>query len=317
MKSFLLKLTGMGLLMTTLFFTSCGEDPIVTDPIGPEVKILTNDPTTLPGDADVIIGESFTVKIQAIKGDADLKSLEITAGGTKLSTDRFTLNNGDILANNPLLITGVDAGGATYTVTIAPSGSEEVGTTTTYAFKVTDANDRTDVVDIVIATVAVPGTPITSTLTGILFNQAGPAGTGGLDLDAGASTGSTDASAEIRDLGIDCALPNASNWRKQIGSVNGADMKKVDATQLENFTFAGVDKKEVIEQAFTTGIALTDGTSSNCAGVNTPVTDVSDAVVAGDMFVVFANNTYYLVRVDAVNTTTDNNGDSYELSIKY
>jgi hypothetical protein len=138
-----------------------------------------------------------------------------------------------------------------------------------------------------------------------------------LDLDTGTGTGSADAAAELRDLGINCALPDASNWRRQIGTVNGADMKKVNVAQLENFTFAGVDKKETITLAFTTGTTLANGTSTTCAGVNTPVTDVSDAVAVGDMFVVFANSKYYLVRIDAVNSTTGDNLDSYEMSIKF
>lgn len=316
MKSFLLKLTGFGLVASLMFLTSCGEDPITTDPLGPDIQFVA-DPATLSADADVIINDGFSVKIRLIKGDAQLKSVEVTAGGVKLATTRLTINSGGITANNPFLITGTDADGATYTLDIASSGTEVVGDITTYVFKVTDTNNNTDQADIVITTVAQPGTPITSTLTGVLFNQAGPAGTGGLDLDAGTGTGSGDAAAELRDLGINCALPDASNWRKQIGTVNGADMKKVNVAQLENFTFAGVDKKETIQLAFTTGTALADGTSSTCAGTNTAVTDVSDAVVVGDMFVVFANSKYYLVRIDAVNNTTNSNGDNYEMSIKF
>lgn len=317
MKSFLFKFTGLGLFAALLFLTSCGDDdPITTNPLGPDVQFV-DDPATLSTDSDVIINDGFSVKVRLIKGDAPLKSMEITAGGVKLDISRLTINGGAVSPNNPFLILGTAVDGVTYTFDIASSGTEAVGDITTYVFKATDTNDQTDEVDIIITTIAQPGTPLSQTLNGVLFNQAGPAGTGGLDLDTGNGTGSSDAAAEIRDLGIDCALPNASNWRRQIGTVNGAEMKKVDVAQLENFTFAGVDKKEPIIQAFTTGIALANGTSSNCAGVNTPVTDVSDAVVVGDMFVVFANSNYYLVRIDAVNPTTDSNGDSYELSIKY
>lgn len=317
MKSFLLKLTGLGLVATVLFFTSCGDDPITpTDPLGPDIQFVS-DPATLSTDSDVFINDGFSVKVRLIKGDAQLDNVEITAGGVKLPTSRLTINGGAVPSNNPFLVLGTAADGATYTFDIASSGTEEVGDITTYVFTVKDKNGKTDQADIVITTVAQPGTPLTSTLTGVLLNQAGPAGTGGLDLDTGTSTGSTAATAEIRDLGINCALPDASNWRKQIGTVNGAEMKKVNVAMLENFTFDGVDKKESIQLAFTTGTTLANGVSTTCAGVNTTVTNVSDEVVVGDMFVVFANSIYYLVRINAVNNTTNSNADSYEMSIKY
>lgn len=316
MKSFLFKLTGLGLVATALFFTSCEEDPITTNPLGPDIQFVA-DPATLSTDSDVIINDGFSVKVRLIKGDAQLESVEITADGVKLPLGRLTIDGGATTSNNPFLIIGTAADGVTYTFDIASSGTEVVGDITDYVFTVKDKNGETDQAEITITTVAQPGTPITSTLTGVLFNQAGPVGRGGLDLDTGTGTGSADAAAELRDLGINCALPDASNWRRQIGTVNGADMKKVNVAQLENFTFAGVDKKETITLAFTTGTTLANGTSTTCAGVNTPVTDVSDAVAVGDMFVVFANSKYYLVRIDAVNSTTGDNLDSYEMSIKF
>lgn len=215
------------------------------------------------------------------------------------------------------MILGVDKDGVTYDINILPAAAQTVGDITTYSFTVTDSNGATDLVDIVITTAAEPGTPITFNMTGVLFNQAGPAGTGGLDLDTGAGVGSANATADIRDLGIDCALPNATNWRQQIGTVNGADMRKVDISQLENFSFATVDKTEVILEAYTSGTALADGSSTTCGGATVAVTDVSAPVTVGDMFVVFANAKYYLIKIDEVNTTASTNGDNYKLSIKY
>ena len=70
------------------------------------------------------------------------------------------------------------------------------------------------------------GQPV-ATILGALFNQAGPSGTGGLDLDTGASLGSTNANVEVRDMGIDTALPLANNWRQKIAGVNGTEIRYV------------------------------------------------------------------------------------------
>ena len=317
MKNFVLKLTGLGLVMVALFFSSCGDDPIVIDPLGPDVTFVS-DPGFLSADSEVIIGETFSVKVRLSKGDAQLKTLSINEGSDKLATSRFTINSGATTSNNPLLILGADKDGVTYSIDIAPSATAMVGDFTTYTFIVADDSNETDQVDIVINTTAPLTTPLTSTIPGVLFNQAGPAGTGGLDLDTGDGTGSANANAEIRDLGLNCNMaPGTFNWLKKIGTINGAVMVRVDATQLEGFTFAGVDNKEIVKDAYDTGIALTAGTSTNCAnGATTTVQHTADVAV-GDVFAVFANNKYYLFRVDEVNENNTGNGDNYVLTIKF
>ena len=318
MQKFVLKLAGLGLVLTALFFTSCGDDPVVVNPLGPDIT-LAPDPGFLSGDSDVIINEGFAVKVRLTTGDAQLNTLEITEGTDKLASNRFTINGGALTSNNPLLIVGADKDGVTYEIDITPSGSELVGDFTTYTFTVTADDGEVASTSLVIATVDLPGTPLTSTITGVLLNQAGPTGTGGLDLDTGASTGSADADAEIRDLGLDCTMnPGTLNWLRQIGTVNGAEMVRIDQAAIEGFDFAAIDKKEPIADAFSTaGITLSDGTSTNCAnGAETTVPN-SSQVAEGDVFVVFANSNYYMLRVDAVNENNTGNDDSYEFSIKF
>lgn len=310
----------------SLFVTSCGEDE-PTDPstvLGPEISLEAGE-GFLSADSDVIIGNSFSVKLKVSKGDSALQSVKITYGSdnTNLPTSRFTINGGAVTSNNPFLLLGADKDGATYEITINP-GDEMVDDFTTYTFAVTDDFAKTASTDIQIRTIAEPGTPIESTLTGVLFNQAGPAGTGGLSLDDGEGTGSGDAAAEIRDLGIDCTVAvTEETWRAQFGTVNGATMVKVDLTQVEGFTFDGVDKKEQIADAYSSGIDLADGISYNPSCDETVVTDASGDVAVGDMFVVQKDNVNYLIRVDEVNYSHSNtdtslrNKDNYVLSIKY
>lgn len=318
MQKFALKLAGLGLIMTALFFTACGDDPVVVDPLGPDITLVP-DPGFLSTDSEVIINQGFSVKVRLTTGDAQLQSLAIDEGSNKLETTRFTINSGAVISNNPLLITGADADGVTYSIDITPSGAEQVGDLTTFTFTVTSTDGETASTDIVITTAAEPGTDLTSSIDGVLFNQAGPAGTGGLDLDTGTGTGSADADAEIRDLGLDCTMnPGTFNWLKQIGTVNGAEMVKIDQSAIENFSFANIDKKEPIQDAYNNAaIALTDGTSTNCAnGAETTVPNSSDVAV-NDVFVVFANGNYYMIQIDAINENDTDNGDNYEVSIKF
>jgi hypothetical protein len=165
-----------------------------------------------------------------------------------------------------------------------------------YTFEVTDASGNTATVDVTINT----GTAAAE-ITGVLLNQAGPAGTGGLDLDAGNSTGSADASAEIRDQGIDLAEPNATNWIQKISGVNGAEIRYAgnlpDGSNYEDIT-----TQEEIEGAFTNSDALSGG--------------ISSVVAVGDEFVVESAGKYYFLLVTEVNITTNNNSDNYVFSIK-
>lgn len=322
MQKFLLNLASFGLLTTVLFFSSCDPDPVVTNPLGPAIQFVS-DTDILSGDSEVTVGENFTVRIKVDKGDNPLNSIEIQEDGVKLNADRILSINGGAISsgNNPFLITGTDKDGATFDITLS-QGAHVEGDVVLYNFIVTDdqgANAQSANKDIQITTAAIPGTPLSMSVSGILLNQAGPTGTGGLDLDLGNGTGSADATAEIRDLGLDCTISaGTENWRAQMGTVNGADMVKVDPTQLENFTFDNVDKKEPILDAYNTGVALADGESVSCtSGTGTAVTDVTDVVAVGDMFVVSANSNYYLIRVDAVTPVADSNADQYDLSIKY
>ncbi|MCI5081141.1 MAG: hypothetical protein MRY78_05590 [Saprospiraceae bacterium] len=324
MQKFLLNFAVIALALSTAFLTSCTDDE---DPMGgtndlPPLVRFETEAGFLSGDADLIVGESFSVKVNAQIGDAQLKTISVAQdGSTSALNGRLSIikPDGGTDTNNPLLIIGTAKDGATYEITIAPDGTEEVGTTRTYTFTVADENDLTDEVSLIITSVAPPGTPLDETLTGVLLNQAGPTGTGGLDLDNGNGTGSSDADAEIRDLGIDCTInpDNAENWRAQFGTINGADMVRVDKSQLENFEFATVDTKEAIEEAYNTGTGLSNGVSQDPSCNETTVTDVTGTVAVDDLFVVFANSTYYLIKVDAINAIGGSNGDNIEFSIKY
>lgn len=314
MQKWFLKLAALSLAATAMIWTGCGDDPIITNPLGPDVRFVVES-GYLDSDADVIKGEVFKVKVNALTGDGKLKSVQILEGSDKLGNDRFDINGGAITSNNPFLITGADQDGATFEIAIV-SKTEE--TSTTYTFEVTDENNLQDEVTLVITTKAPPTTPIERTLTGVLFNASGPAGTGGLDLDEGTGKGSQDASAEIRDMGINCGV-NPPTWRMQIGTVNGAVMRRVQPGMVENFSFDNANTKEIIAAAYETGSTI----SSNLPTLycnpddNVTVTNVTLPLVVGDMFAITANSKIYLIRVDEINNVDADNSDNYKLSIKY
>ena len=320
MTKFFLKFSGLAFVLALLIATGCNEDnPIIENPLGPEISLSG-------GDLELLEGESFTVSVTVTPGDNPLSSLRLLVGGAAVPAasiadyvTKITAGSEDITQNNPLLVDATRENGATYIYEMVPFGQLE-GETVTYSFEVTDKVQEKASASFDITIVAPPGTALDNELSGVLFNQAGPAGTGGLDLDAGTGTGSANADAEIRDLGIDCNInpATAENWRAQMGSVNGTDMKSVDvAAQPEGFSFENVKTKEAIVSAYDTGITLADGVSTSATCVETAVTDVSAPVEVGDLFVVKKGTVYYMLQVDEVNKISGSNDDNYVLSIKY
>lgn len=314
MQKWFFQLAGLSLALTIILASGCTDDPIVEPSLGPDVRFVS-ETGYLSADADVTRGDFFLVKITAAKGDGKLKSFTVYEGSDKLATARFEINNGTITSNNPFLITGVDQDGATYEFKIE---SLDALASTTYTFEVTDENNLQDEVSLVVTTKAPATTPIEMSLNGVLFNASGPVGTGGLDLDTGTGTGSQAAGAEIRDMGINCGV-NPPAWRMQIGTVNGAVMRRVRADMVENFTFDNANTKEILAAAYETGSTI----SSNLPTLycnpddNVTVTNVTLPLVVGDMFAISANNKIYLIRVDEINDVAADNSDNYKMSIKY
>ncbi|MCB0569216.1 MAG: hypothetical protein KDC66_05615 [Phaeodactylibacter sp.] len=329
MTKLLLKLSGLAFALTLLIATGCTDDttdPIVT--LGPEITLLS-DAGFISTDADLMIGETFSVKVKADKGDNQLKALSFAVDGTQpKGTDldnyitKITSGGSDVTAQNPLLIVGASKDGATWEIDMVPFG-QQLDETVTYTFTVEDdAGEKASVsIDITIS-----GTPLEKELSGVLFNQAGPAGTGGLDLDDGVGVGSSAAEAEIQDEGVNRSLPQSSNWRKQISAVdaNGVIMREVDTSKLpENFSFDNVATQEQIKEAYDTGKTLA-GNDAPCDCTDATANEqVSDPVAVGDLFAVKKGDRYYLIVIDEVNEvyiapdTPGNNDDNYVLSIKY
>ena len=125
------------------------------------------------------------------------------------------------------------------------------------------------------------------------------------------SVGSTDASAEIKDEGIDGG-PLASNWIRRISGANGAEVRHLFNGQnglADNFEFDNVSTAGQVAALWDNGVSFVD-TNSDGDGV-------SLRVEPGDIYTISANNTFYLIRITQVVETVDNNQDNYMVDIRF
>jgi len=291
----------VSLLAVSVLTMGCDPDEFVPTPVA-DAPTITGDNlvfTNASFEGSDVLGTLTTFTVTTVKGTDALNTLTVTVDGEQPADGDITITDaeGTDLTNNPLLI--VSGEGATYDVLLRlPS---EFDVVSTYNFEVADVNGLTGSVSVDVM-VTNPGTPIIGDLTGVLLNQAGPTGTGGLDLDAGNGTGSADPDAELRDSGIDTAQPDATNWKQTISTVNNANLRYV-GTALTEGDFASVATKEAILAEWNAATELVDNTSS--------------VVNVGDHFAVESNGLYYLLEVTDVTVTTDDNDDSYTFNIKF
>lgn len=295
MKNLLSKFSIFAFVLSLGFLTtSCDPDPVI-DPIGPSISFVT-EAGVLDTDTDLFAGETFSVKISLTKGDADLSAVTVWDGGAKL--DDFTLadasGNAIDPANNPFTLQS----GNEYTITIV--ASSEVGSTTTYAFEVSDQGSLSAETSIAITIVAPATTDLNVAYSTVVLNNYSGPDFGSLDLDTGDAVSSSSDAGDIRDRGIDSALPADQNWIQKIHPVNGAKMRAPDFAAIEDFSFDTVDSREALEAAYDTAVDI----------------DETDVLAEGDMFMTLIGEDYYLVKVTSISVTSGDNTDSYTLEVK-
>ncbi|MEL6357099.1 MAG: hypothetical protein AAFQ37_09240 [Bacteroidota bacterium] len=272
---------------------------------------VTFGPNGLQSDQErSVLDAPFTLDIEATNGDAVLTSIAFYQDGVLLPADSVIELSGfvDPIVSNPLPLADINALFRRYE--IHPVDPAEGAST--FRVEAVDALGVSGDASITITYIV----PEVTTISGVLLNQAGDTGTGGLDLDTGTGTGSNDMEAEIQDEGINTDLVPANNWRQQISAANDAELRVVDPT-----TFDGFDNVTNVAQI----IAAFDG-GTTPAGDDTvggdpgedPVTgeDVTEPILIGDVFVVRRGDNYYLIRIDNITVRESDNDDNYELSIK-
>ncbi len=267
-----------------------------------ELSVVVTPPTfTYMGGSNVTAdpGSIVALDFDATPGSGDLSTVEVWENGV-LMTDLSRLYYGDLSTGfdaNPYAIPAADQQG--FTMKKIYIRAPEAGGTFTYDVRITatDGESATSSVDIS------TGTALTTTLEGVLLNSAGPAGTGGLDLDTGMGTGSADPLAEIRDLGIDISQPG-SDWIRKIEGVNGFDVRLVRPGENgvpETFSFASVNFREAIVGAY------------DVSPLNEWITE------EGDIYAVANGTNYYLLETIEVNekAAPGDNSDFYRFNVKF
>jgi len=292
---------------------------IITDENDLESKInfeiTTEDeaiaPTTNFGSDTELAGEAgslLSIPVNAMRGSSDLAFVAVSEG-MDLIADFSRVYYGNLqtpFSSNPHPLPESDQSGFDQMIFIRLP--EDAGSYT-YQIFVIDANEQANIFEFTVD-VGPSGTAI-ETLEGILFNAGGPAGTGGLDLDEGISTGSSDSRAEIKDEGIDLDLPAANNWFKQISGTNGSTIRALYPGQNglpEGFSFGNISVKEELPGLYEIAQELN---LLNSAGEQKTA-----PIVGGEIFIVNKNEQYYLIRVLDVFVAAADNGDYYMIDIK-
>lgn len=284
-----------------------GNTSTETVTITTESIVMVTPPTILvegSGMAMVTPGSIFGLPVNVSNVTTPLATIGVLQDGQYMDADRLWFDDITIqFPTNPATLPPSDANGFMRTIFLRVHADSGVRT---YTVELTDEAGETYTKDVTLET----GTSVTI-LDGVLFNRAGPAGTGGLDLDDGMSVGSADARADIKDEGIDGG-PISSNWIRQISGANGASLKHIFEGQgglPDNFDFDNVTTSQQVASLWDNGVPFVD--------TNADGDPVSLRVETGDIFSVMANNKFYLLRVAAINETVDNNQDNYMIDIRF
>jgi len=248
--------------------------------------------------------ERFLMRVIAEGGSSLIQSITVLEDGQPIQDiTRLQANNAEFPANPWIFSQAQSNLDLELSIRTAADGNDH-----SYTIVTTDENGLESTVSIDV--IAAPtGTNISNSLVGtLLLNQAGPAGTGGLNLFTGESVGSSSTEAHIRDEGIDLEKSASVNWNQQISGVNGSVIRTL-GNQPESFSFSNIQFTEEIVNLFETGEELI---IQNSAG-----RFLTPFVIVGDVFVVQNGGNYFLLEVTNINVTMDNNNDFYEFSIKY
>jgi hypothetical protein len=271
---------------------------ITTKGTPPSIVLSGNDNIIVP------IASLFSTALTVTKGTSKLSTVEVLLDNAKAPIQNLFYGDQSTTAftANPLPIPAADQDKFDSKIIVR---TPNAAGTYKYTFKFTDA---TGLSTSQVVTVKV-GTAVTM-ITGALLNSAGPIGTGGLDLDTGTSTGSSDANSEIRDLGIN-GNAAANNWRQQIGGIDNAEVKYLKKGQNglpETFSFDNLVVTEDLAGLWSNATAFT-ATDNNKL--------ISDKVSAGDTFIIKDGTKYYVIITREVKVTNNDNKDEYKFDIKH
>lgn len=282
---FLFSILAFGIILS---LGSCTDDPV--DMTAPSVSFLSGT-GAVSADDSVPIYTPIKINVKADKGGAQLNTITVKVDGIQLAPLTFKVNGAPASAN-PALLLGTDKDGISYTYEF---DALNVPGTALYEFTITDDNK---VVTIKTIKVVFTGTPTTETGKGlIVYNYSGPR-QGGVDLFNAKVISGNDPAATIRDYGVVDPLTN-SLWVMRFTPRNGSIIKNPPA----GFTYAGAAYQEDIQQAVLNGTNEQGSTDTKVLAI-------------GDVFVVQNGTSYFVVSIDNLLFTSNDNLDYFQISIK-
>lgn len=280
-----------------------GDEGGLSGSVQIDVTVANNPPTVdfadthVYTDTTVAADAVFEISVVASTGDNVLENVTVRENGVEVDISRLTVG-GVAPTNHPIPVSIDDQDGFTWLIGITAHSSDVA----TYTVEVTDAAQESGS-----NAITVLAGDVVELSGKLLYNSSGPTGTGGINLLTGEGTGSADASAHIKDEGVDFGLPLGNNWIQKISGVNGSTIRTL-SNSTEMFSFDAIQTKEAILALYNEGDAIVDG--------------VSEVVEIGDIFIVNNESNYFLLEVIDVyvETSTDPmiaNDDYYEFAIKY
>jgi hypothetical protein len=259
---------------------------------------------SLSADASIDPDVFFRVTLSGVQGANALNRLEVQEDGSAITDlSRLYLNDitsANAFSANPYFVEGDDIGGFTLDVLVKAHSTENVAKV--YAFILVDDQENFESVSLTITTNVTTVTPDITSLSGILLNSSGPGTTGGLDLETGNSTTSGDAIADIKDAGIDLALPNDQNWIQRIQPANGSIIATPAAASDLSANFDNINLQSEIANEYNSGADV---------GTQTQVVNI------GDVFLINNGTNIFMIKCTNVNPTAADNMDSYTFDVKY
>jgi len=269
---------------------------------------------TLRGNSNIIVdsGVKTGFPLTVLAGNAALEYIAVLDENLDaIDASRCFLGGTDPVnqfTDNPMILDVADQQGFEKTVYITSHDGQSIQN---YTIVVQDAAVEIASKEVTINTFpnGISGNPLT-TLEGRLLNRAGPSGTGGLDLDSGAGTGSGDAAAEIKDNGID-ATALETNWLQRISGANGTRIKQLVPNSnglSEDFTFDSATTDTQLANIWPNGVDLIEQ--------NANFEPMTGFVQKGDMFIAERDGKYYMFVITDIFIDPTGNSDYYQMDIK-
>lgn len=251
-------------------------------------------------------GADQRYKLNAVKSDGKLASLEVRLNGTLIDLADIKSFAGKTVSSNPFLLDVPEQDHFDQDIILtAPANAGEI----TYEFVLTDefgeqARDSAK---------ALIGEPLSEKVSLDMYSSARNGNSGAMSLITGATNASTFNEAHLIDLGVDSTMMvSPLPWKRQITGSEGVELRYLRNGEKglpQSFSYLFVETKEQVAILFEqNGIAFTKQNSQGKL--------ISDSMQPGMILVAKANGQYFLIETVLVQDNLANNDDFYRFNLK-